>query len=224
MLAQDYQGEAEYIIKDGASTDGTVKLAESYRERFESKGYVFRIISEPDKGIYDAMNAGIKAANGEVIGLINAGDWYEKNALSRVAAVYEETSFDMFYADINLVKENGSVIVKHSKLDKYPTSRNWNHPSTFITKKTYDECGLYRNDGPHDDYDLVLRVRKAGKKTVVKNEIIADFSFGGTSNRKSLKMSLVRIRSRYSCYRNNGYSRLYIIECLMMEAAKFVLC
>lgn len=224
VLAQDYSGEVEYIIKDGASKDGTAAIAESYRERFEQKGYSFRVISEPDKGIYDAMNAGIKSAKGEIIGMINAGDWYEKNALSAVAETYAKTPFDMFYADINLVKENGSIIVKHSKIDRYPSSRNWNHPTTFITRKTYEECGLYRNNGVHDDYDLVLRVRRAGKKVVVKNEILANFAVGGASNQRSLKKSMERIRSRYSCYSNNGYSKLYIIECLMMEAAKFILC
>lgn len=224
MLSQDYTGEVEYIVKDGASSDGTAALAESYREAFEQKGYTFRVISEADKGIYDAMNAGIRAAAGELVGMINAGDRYEKNALSTVAETYAKEPFDMFYADINLVKENGSIMVKHSKLDKYPSSRNWNHPTTFIRNAVYKECGLYRNDGPHDDYDLVLRIRKAGKKVVVKNEVLADFAVGGVSNQRSLKKSVERIKSRYSCYRNNGYSRLYIIECLMMEVAKFILC
>ena len=68
--------EIEYLIVDGASTDGTVAVAESYRERMERKGIRLRIVSEKDRGIYDAMNKGIRMATGDVIGILNSDDWY----------------------------------------------------------------------------------------------------------------------------------------------------
>lgn len=222
VLGQTYP-EIEYIIVDGASKDNTVQIARSYEEAFRQKGYAYRIISEKDNGIYDAMNKGIRMANGQIIGLINSDDWYEAHAVQTVAETYEKTPFDMFYADLNLIKDNGTVIVKRSRMDKIISSRHWNHPTTFITKQTYDEVGLYRCETIYDDFDLVMRIRRAGKKIVIRNEILANFRTGGVSNQKSLKKCLSRCAIRYRCYRNNGYSRLYIIECVAMEFAKLIL-
>lgn len=223
VLNQDYKGDVEYLIIDGDSKDSTVDIAEGYKQEFETKGYDYMISSEPDRGIYDAMNKGIRKCTGNIIGIINSGDWYEPIALSTVAKTYMSTSFDMFYADINLVKRDGSVIVKHSKPDKIVTSRHWNHPTSFITKMTYDELGLYRCEGIHDDFEFLLRVRKAGKKIEIRNVIIANFMTGGMSNSKGLKKSMRRIKDRYIGYKVNGYSPLYFIECVGTELAKAIM-
>ena len=222
VLAQDYEN-VEYHIVDGGSQDKTVEIAESYRKAFETKGYDYIISSEPDKGIYDAMNKGIRRSKGDIIGIINSGDWYEPKALSVVADTYQESPFDMFYADINLAKPNGTVIVKHSRDDRIVTSRHWNHPTSFVTNKTYKELGVFRCEGIHDDFEFFLRVKKAGKKIIIKNEILANFMTGGASNKKSLKKSLARIKDRYKCYRINGYSSLYIFECVGIEVAKAII-
>ena len=129
----------------------------------------------------------------------------------------------MFYASINLVKESGKTIVKRSKHDKFPTSRHWNHPTSFVTKKTYEELGAFRCEGIHDDFDFLLRVKKAGKKIVIGDEVLANFRTGGTSNDKSIKKCIRRCKDRYKCYRNNKYSRLYMFECVLMEISKFIL-
>ena len=223
VLYQDYIGEVEYLIIDGASKDRTVDIAKEYKESFEKKGYRYIIISEPDNGIYDAMNKGIRRSTGDIIGIINSGDWYETKALSTVASVYMDSRFDMFYADINLIKKDGSIIIKHSKYDKIVTSRHWNHPTSFITKDIYDELGLYRCKGIHDDFEFLLRVKKTGKKIEIRNIVLANFMTGGASNSKSIKKSIKRIKDRYKCYRINGYSPLYFIECLGIEIAKIII-
>ena len=143
VLSQSYP-EIEYVIVDGASSDGTLSVVREYSSAFQEKGYTLKIISEPDNGIYDAMNKGIRNSSGDIIGIINSGDWYEPDAVKTAAEAYQKDSYDLFYADINLVKANGSVIVKHSKQDRFPTSRHWNHPTTFVTKKTYGDLGLFR--------------------------------------------------------------------------------
>lgn len=222
VLKQDYKN-VEYLIIDGASSDGTAKVAEKYKEAFEKKGYSYIISSEPDKGIYDAMNKGIKKASGEIIGILNAGDWYKNETISFVAKTYAETRFDYFYGDIKLVKKNGKSFVKHSRPDKHPSSRHWNHPSSFVTKKTYEELGTFKGAGIHDDFDFFLRVRRAGKKLVIRNKVLANFALGGTSNEKSFKKCKERCMDRYKCYKENGYSSLYLIECLEIEVVKFVL-
>lgn len=222
VLAQNYP-DVEYHIVDGGSKDRTVEIAQECRCQFEAKGYDYIITSEPDKGIYDAMNKGIRRSKGDIIGIINSGDWYEPNALSVVADSYMNSEFDMFYADINLVRNDGSIIVKHSKKDRIVTSRHWNHPTSFITKKTYEELGLYRCEGIHDDFEFLLRVKKSGKKIVIKNVVLANFMTGGTSNSKGIKKSIARIKDRYKGYRINGYSPFYLIECVAIEVAKALL-
>ena len=87
----------------------------------------------------------------------------------------------------------------------------------------YDEQGLYRNETVYDDFDLILRLRKAGNRIAIRNVVLANFRTGGASNEKSLKKCVNRLKARYGYYRRNGYSRLYIFECVAMEIAKFIL-
>ena len=222
VLAQTYPN-VEYIVVDGLSKDNTLEIARSYEEKFRQKGYTYRIISEKDKGIYDAMNKGIRAASGEIVGMINSDDWYEPIAVETAVEAYLQEGYDYFYGDINLLKEDGTVITKHSKLDKFPTTRHWNHPTTFITKQTYEQMGLYRCRSVYDDWDLILRLKSAGRKAVVRNVVLANFRTGGVSSEKTFKKAMARCRFRYEAYRSNGYSPLYILECIAMEFAKLIL-
>lgn len=226
ILKQTYS-RIEYIIVDGKSIDRTVEIAESYREVLEKRGVSYQIISEPDQGIYDAMNKGIRRAKGELIGIINSDDWYEENALQRVAEVYEKNPFDMFYADLRIWQESAhgnlkEKMIKHSRLRKLAVSRDWNHPTTFITKEVYQKF-QYKLESVHDDWDLVLRIRKAGLKIVILNEVLANFRMGGASNEKNLEKCIKRGKARYRIYRNNGYSRWYWWECVAIEVVKWVL-
>lgn len=226
ILKQTYS-RIEYIIVDGNSADGTVVIAESYREALEKRGIRYQIISEPDQGIYDAMNKGIRRAKGELIGIINSDDWYEENALQRVAEVYGKNPFDMFYADLRIWQESAhgnlkEKMIKHSRLRKLAVSRDWNHPTTFVTKEVYQRF-QYKLESVHDDWDLVLRIRKAGLKIVILNEVLANFRMGGASNEKNLKKCIKRGKARYRIYRNNGYSRWYWWECVAIEVVKWVL-
>lgn len=211
----------EYFIVDGNSTDNTVRIAEQYIETAKEKGINLIITSEPDNGIYDAMNKGIKKCTGEIIGMINSDDYYEEDALEKVKNVYEEKSFDVFFADLRMCLKDGRSFIKKARNRKYMTSRDWNHPTTFITKKTY-EGNLYKTETIHDDYDLILRLKKQGAKVEVLNEVIADFTMNGVSHERNLKKMFNRIGIKYRIYRQNGYSRFYITECLMVEIGKFI--
>lgn len=215
--------DIEYLIVDGKSSDNTVEIAKEYEEKFAEKNISYRIISEKDKGIYDAMNKGIRMATGDIVGLINSDDWFEPNAVETVVKTYEEEPFDYFYADINLIKQDGTIIRKRSRTDKVVSSRHWNHPTSFVTKATYEKLGVFNCKEIYDDFDFYLRARKANIKMVIRNVVLANFCVGGVSNQKSLKKSLKRIGIRYRCYKNNGYSPLYMIECIAMEFAKMIL-
>lgn len=211
----------EYIIIDGASTDNTIVIIENYQQRFIEKSIELIVVSEPDRGIYDAMNKGISMATGDIIGMINSDDWYEPNAISTVLKEYKREPFDLFYADLRMHMPNEMTFVKHSRNRRYATSRDWNHPTTFITKEIYSHY-KYKNDTIHDDYDLILRLKKAKVKITVVNEVIANFTMNGTSHDRNIKNVFSRIGIKYRIYRQNGYSPFYFLECLAVEAAKFI--
>lgn len=220
VLGQTYDN-IEYIIIDGLSKDYTVALAESYRGAFEARGCRFKVISEPDNGIYDAMNKGVSLATGELVGLINSGDWYEEQAVQRVIDTYEKTGFDLFYADLRIFKRTGPMI-KKARLRKHITTKDWNHPTTFIRREIYSQY-QYACRGLCDDLDLVMRIQKDGYKVAVLNEVLANFCFGGASSRRSIANMKMRVREKYRVYRENGYSRLYLIECILVEVMKYIL-
>ncbi len=222
MLAQTYS-DIEYWIIDGKSKDKTVEIAESYRTAMEERGVEYHIVSEPDGGIYDAMNKGIAKACGDIIGLLNSDDTYEQDALQTVADTFVQQKCDLMYANIRMHKVDGSSFVKKAKLGRYETSRHWNHPTTFVRAELY-KANPFRNLGIHDDYGFFLQMKKQGRKIVIVDKVLANFQMGGASNHKDLRAAKKRIMDRYKyCYRINGYSRLYMLECVAIEAAKLLL-
>ena len=214
--------EIEYLIVDGASTDGTVAVAESYRERMERLGIRLRIVSERDGGIYDAMNKGIRMATGDVIGILNSDDWYEADAVETVLGEFEKGGCDLLFSDIRLHRADGSCFVKKARLRRFQTSRDWNHPTMFVEAGVY-KGHPFRNRGIHDDYGCYLQMVREGYRVRTLGKVLANFRMGGVSNRKSLREALGRIRDRYVwCYRANGYSRWYLVECIAFECVKMV--
>ena len=124
----------EYLIFDGASTDRTLEIAESFRSAFEEKNIRYVVKSEKDSGIYNAMNKGVDAASGDFVSFLNSGDTYLEDALLKVNRFYDEQAFDLTYGGLNYINPNGTITIKMSKLDKCPvTSRHWNHPSMFLS-------------------------------------------------------------------------------------------
>lgn len=212
----------EYLIIDGASSDGTVSIAEGYRQQFEDKGVRYIISSEKDTGIYNAMNKGVKAASGDFISFLNSGDWYQTDALEKVSKAYEEKPFDMCYGGLNYINPNGSITIKMSKLDKFPiTSRHWNHPSMFLRREIYQKYGFDERFRTYADFHLYTKLRKKkGLKIRVLPEIITNFSADGVSTDVRLKKVLARSGEKYKIYRDNGYSRIYWVESYGWELFK----
>ena len=222
VLAQTYSN-IEYLIIDGASTDGTVSLAESYREPMEQKGIRLHILSEPDSGIYDAMNKGIRLAEGDIIGILNSGDWYEPDTVETVVNTFEKGDCDLLFANIRMHKKDHSSFIKKARIRRFQTSRDWNHPTMFVKADVY-KSHPFRDKGIHDDYGCYLQLAKEGYRITTLDKVLANFRLGGVSNHKSLKEAVQRINDRYRwCYRVNGYSRWYLLECIAIEAAKMLL-
>ncbi|SCY21102.1 Glycosyl transferase family 2 [Butyrivibrio hungatei] len=221
VLAQTYP-DIEYLIIDGGSTDNTVKIAGEFRSSFaEADGKSMTIISEPDNGMYDALNKGVRLAKGRLIGNINADDWYEPRAVEDMVSFYENEHFDLAWADLVIHKKSGDF-VKRAKVGKLWTTAHFCHPTMFGTK----ECEMkfpYAVLQMDDDFDMVLRANKAGAKIMALNKVLAHYTFGGMSTQRSLKKMNSRIWMKYRTYVRNGYSRFYWFYCVAVEFAKFVL-
>lgn len=222
VLAQTYSN-IEYWIIDGQSRDKTVEVAESYRDALEQKGVEYHVISEPDGGIYDAMNKGIRLAGGEIIGILNSDDTYEPDALQTVAETFARENCDLLYANIRMHKTDGSTFIKKARMRRFETSRDWNHPTTFVKAEIY-KANPFRDLGIHDDYGFFLQMKRQNRNIVIVDKTLANFRMGGASNHKDFKAAKKRIHDRYQyCYRINGYSRWYLLECIAIEAAKMLL-
>ena len=178
--------QLEYLIIDGASKDNTVQIAESYRDCFNQKGFEFYVKSEPDKGIYDAMNKGILASTGDVIGILNSDDYYvTDNVLASVISCFEENNTDSVYGNLLYVK-NGKPYRywKSGKSQSFFSGWMPPHPAFFLRKEVYEKYGLFRLDcGINADYEIMLRFLEVKKiSTVWLKKVCTYMEAGGTSN------------------------------------------
>lgn len=221
VLAQTYN-HIEYLIVDGLSTDETLNIADRYRARFAERGFRYTVVSEKDRGMYDAINKGIRLSHGSIIGNINSDDWYEASAVEKAVEFLEKTGCDYMYADLRMIRPDNKVFIKHAKQQRLATSRSWNHPTQFARREIHERFP-YKAESLHDDFDLFLKVRKSGYSIGVLNEVLADFTMEGVSHKRNLKDAAARGKCRYQIYRSNGYSRWYLLECILIEAAKMVL-
>lgn len=179
VLLQECQ-DYEYIIVDGASTDKTLSIIKQYKPLFQGK---LKLVSEVDKGIYDAMNKGINLAQGELIGIVNSDDYYEEDTLKNVEMSYQQYDFSVIYGFLRVVKNNKEVMVYLKNID-FLESDMIAHPSCFISKKIYERFGLYSLKYPYSaDYEFMLRISK--KKEIKFQEIyciLSNFSMEGASS------------------------------------------
>ena len=213
----------EYWILDAKSIDGTVHTAMEYSNRMKDKGIAYHVLSENDFGIYDGMNKGARLSTGDVIGFLNCGDTYEAGGLKSVFRIFREQRCDLMVGSIRIHKSNGVSFIKRSRLRKYQTSRDWNHPASFVRTELLRKYP-YLNKGIHDDYGFYLKMVRQGRKIICVDEVLANFYMGGISNKKSMGLAIRRVKDRYLyCYRCNGFSRLYIFDCILMEIVKFLI-
>lgn len=164
VLVQNYS-DLEYIIIDGASTDNTRDIVLSYQDKLNIK-----FISEPDKGIYDAMNKGVELATGEIVGILNSDDLFDNNkVLSSVTEAFKDQTIDAVYGDIKYFGEDFGKIKRYWRAGSYQgekLSNGWiiPHPSLFLRKTVYDKYGNFNTDFKiAGDYEFILRLLKIHK-------------------------------------------------------------
>lgn len=180
VLSQAY-APMEYIVVDGGSTDGTVELLQQYDNQLAYW------ISEPDKGIYNAMNKGLALAKGEMIALLNADDFYYPGALKSVMQAYLESGADVVYGDVCHIQELSNVcLIKRGvpHLDRMKETMTLIHPAVFVTRKVYDAVGGFNEHYRiAADYDFLLRTVVAGHRFhYVEGNMLTGYRAGGLSS------------------------------------------
>lgn len=217
--AQTYKN-IEHIIIDGASKDNTLEIINNLPNR------VTKIVSEPDKGIYDAMNKGIKAATGDVIGILNSDDFFTSdNIIEIVVENFKNCDIDALYGDVHFVNPDditksvryySSAIFKPSlfRFGFMPA-----HPSFYMKRECYEKYGLYSLDYKiASDYDLLIRYLHREKiKYKYINKDFVTMRTGGVSTENfnsivTLNKEIVRACKKYGIYTNMfllGFKYLY---------------
>lgn len=177
VLLQSYSN-FEYIIVDGASTDNTLEIIKKHAA-FDNR---IRYISEPDAGIYDAMNKGIKIATGDVVALLNSDDYYEPDALVKIAGNIPDGGKYVVYGMIRILDEeieDRIMLSSHHSLPK----RMMMHPACFVSKAVYEQYLYDVTYKSAADYDLFLRLyQDRAVEFIPVYEITTNFRIGGMSS------------------------------------------
>lgn len=209
----------EYIIVDGGSTDETIDIVKSYESEFSGR---LKWVSEKDKGIYDAMNKGIKMASGDIIGILNSDDYYTSDdILQTIADAFKCQNVDAIYGDIHFIKDGVP-----NKCVRYYSSRLFSpfwlrfgfmpaHPSFYCKRDVFDKSGLYRLDYKiGSDYEMMVRLFR--KHKISSRYVPKDFvtmRTGGASN-SNLQSRLTLIKEDVKACRDNGIYTNELFICL----------
>jgi glycosyltransferase involved in cell wall biosynthesis len=177
VLMQTYP-EIEYIIVDGGSNDSTMEIVSSYASKFNGR---LRWISESDEGMYDAMNKGIRMAEGEMIGILNSDDWYEPDAVEMMVQEHRKHPDAVLYGILRYV-ENGKETMLYRMHHDSLHEGMITHPTCFVPKTVYERHGVFNTHFRlSSDYELMLRFRQQNVQFRPLDRIIANFTFGGRS-------------------------------------------
>lgn len=216
VLRQGYT-DYEYIVVDGASKDGTVDIIREYEPRFEGR---MRWVSEPDRGIYDAMNKGVAMATGDVVGLLNSDDFYASDdILATIASEFSKPgNLDAIYGDVHYVDE-----IDITKVVRYYSSRKFTrkrmlmgympaHPSFYVRRECYEKYGSfdtsYRVAADFENLLRLIYVNKIHTRYVAKDFVA--MRMGGASS--SGFSSYLRITAdHFSAFKKNGLRPKYIL-------------
>ncbi len=204
VLNQTYKN-FEHIIIDGGSTDETVEVIKRYTDG------IAKIISEPDHGIYDALNKGLRVSSGDVVGVLNGDDLYAHDrVLHLVADVFENRGVDSCYGDLQYIDRNDTNrVIRHWKSSEYRHGKfRWGwmppHPTFFVKREIYEKFGYFdTNFRIAADYELMLRFLEGNRITThYIPHVLIKMRVGGVSNR-SLRNIVLKSYEDYKAWRVN---------------------
>ena len=217
ILGQTYQ-DIESIIVDGGSKDGTLDIVREYEPRFQGR---MKWISEPDKGIYDAMNKGIRMASGDVIGVLNSDDYYYDNqVLEDIANAFNQKDIDCVYGNLVFLDANNkNSVIRIWKGSLYHPGaflKGWHpaHPTFYAKRTCFEQYGVFDLQyAVSADFELMLRLlEKEQIKNTYLDRYFVKMRWGGEST-GTLRNIIRGNKNILKAFKNNGLkpSRFYLI-------------
>ncbi len=214
VLSQTYPN-IEYIIIDGTSTDGTIELIKSFGEKIS----IFK--SEPDNGIYDAINKGIRFSSGDIVGILNSDDfYYDNHVIEKVAEAFRENKIDAVFGDAQFVDP-----IKTSKIIRYYSSKNFHtgkfrfgympaHPTFYVKRELFEKYGYYKaNYKIAADFELLVRFLYINHVKYKYLEIpFLSMRRGGVSNKSIYSNYIINKEIARACKENGirtNYFNIY---------------
>lgn len=208
VLRQTFK-DIDYIIIDGNSKDDTMDIVKELEPEFEGR---LRWVSEPDRGIYDAMNKGVRMAQGDIVGILNSDDFFASDdVLKKVDDAFTKNpTIEGVYADVRYVDWNdtGKTVRMFSGKDFRREKLCWGkmppHPSFYVRRECYDRYGLYSLDYPIcADYDMFVKMIWEGDiKTLYVDDVFVNMRSGGTSS-NGIGVHRKIMRERMRCVREH---------------------
>lgn len=189
----------EHIIIDGGSTDGTLEILDQYADRLSL------VVSEPDEGIYNAMNKGLSFASGDIIGILNSDDVLMPGALIAVSKIFYSSNIDFSYGSALLIDEQGrtygitSPLTWDSLFRRRYLEMPFPHQSVFVRRSTYERLGYFdERFSLSADYDFVLRLLSSKSIGAEVKIPLAKFRLGGVSGGFGTLMDTQRVLKKHS--------------------------
>ena len=214
VLSQTYD-DLEYIIIDGNSTDGTIELINSFGNR------ISKFISESDKGIYDAINKGIRLSSGDIIGILNSDDFfYDNHVIEKVVKVFSDDTFDAVFGDVQFINPNDSSRIKRYYSSKFFNTEKFSygympaHPSFYVRRQLYEKLGYYKTDYKiAADYELLIRFLHINQIKYKYMEMpFVKMRTGGVSNKSIFSRITLNKEIARACNENGiktNYFKIY---------------
>ena len=204
-VAMQTHTDIEHLVIDGASKDGTVEMVLSHANP------QIRLISEPDKGIYDAMNKGFTQATGEVIGFLNSDDFYADAAvLAKVAKAFQDPAVDACYGDLVYVTQDNSQVMRYWKSKSFTKgdfAKGWcpAHPTFYVRKSVIERLGYFDQSYKlAADFEFMLRYLECGQvRAVYIPHVLVRMRLGGASN-ESWKSIVQQNKEIFAALQKNG--------------------
>ena len=171
-------GTVAHVIIDGASTDGTAEMLRTEAPRLAWW------CSEPDDGIADAFNKGLRHVAGDIIGILNADDWYESHALAAIRRVFAETDAEVVHGRVRYWQDGVPIRIADGDHRALRRAGSVNHPSVFVRREVYQRLGSFDPSYRYAmDYEIMLRWLVAGVRFRYLPMVLANMSLGGVSDR-----------------------------------------
>jgi len=221
VLSQSFK-QVEHLVIDGGSTDGTIEIV---ADAISDTAGNCNIISEPDGGVYDAINKGIQIATSDVVGLLHSDDVFaEPNTITKVMNVFEaDPNVDIVYGDLVMFDQDLQKPIRYWRTGAFRNGRlqkGWMppHPTLFVHRRVFEEYGLYDTSfRVSADYDFILRIFASGKLNAhYIPEVLVHMRTGGLSSQRYLSI----MKEDYRAIKKNGVGGVFTLALKYLRVFK----